>query len=274
MARSAFRQIDDGSPLCVPIVQRNWATSVNDTINVPRSFSGKPLVAIIVADNSQADKFLINHGSPGAGTDVYLAGVKRPFFVRDRSVDRDYTITPVQVYNTAGLDNTGGAMTEAAFNLTQSTWSRTYRGALETWGIAYGTNDTSKNVSNMGALLSLECWYGDYPRIHTPQRDDWDISGDLQIGTSTTTWRNIVAGRRDWMVDLIDQSGVGTLAWQIFGVNETYRNSNALRHRTSLAIGTGAPMSFAGLVHYDVIEIDVVDAAGPYNVNVRFTARD
>lgn len=274
MARIITELVDDGNPLCVPVERPNWATSITDVIQVKAEYSGKPLCAIFISNKSESDRFLVNRGTPGVGSEVYLGGVKRPFFAFDRSVDRDYFITPWQVYNTSGLDNTGGTLTEAAFTV-DSSWSATYRGALQYWRIADLGTQPSGNPSSMGAYLALEAWYGDYPRLLSSKRDDWDISGILTVNTATNTWRNIVAGRQDWSLTSIDSSGISTLAWEIFGVIESWKNSSATRRRISLASGTGA-FAQAGVNHYDAIEVDFSDSAAGsgYQLLTRFTARD
>lgn len=270
MARIIAEIVDDGNPLCVPVEKSNWATSINDVILVKAEYSGKPLTAIYVGNKSQADRFLVNRGTPGVGSEVWLGGSKRPYFALDRSVDRDYYITPWQVYNTTGLDNTGSTLVEAAFSISLGAWSPTYKGALEYWSIAH-----SADQSSMGSYLALEAWYGDYPRLLNEKRDDWDISGILTVHTATNTWRNIVAGRQDWSLTSIDTSGITTLAWEIFGVIESWKNSGGTRRRISLASGTGA-FAQAGVNHYDAIEVDFSDsgAGSGYELLTRFTARD
>lgn len=222
-------------------------------IRVPTMAGGKPLVAVMFADQSQADKAYIETASK----ELFQFSTRHPYFHSEDYVanNKFLIVSPYQYFSNV-------AITDAVIGANGEMYQQSPEAKSQN---VYGKN---------GAFISLEAWYGDYPKNVDGRRSPQRRQCTAAVATvNAVIFRNIITGRDAWEICVLDNSGLGTFIWNLYGVTENQRGLATPRQRDLLASGTG-DMSYEGSRAFDAIELEAVDAGGPYDVDISFTARD
>ncbi len=230
----------------------NWGLLDADYLNIAKEFGGERLWGVYIHGQSQIDRVFIHDGA--GRTNPQLCGLRTPYYADGHSENkRALLVKPAQYFfnNNADLYPSNNYDSGRGFN----EWS-----SFDVYGGA-------------GGHLALEAFYGGLPPSYAMRRDVMRLQTHLNVINGNKTARWITVGRDFWEMTLLDTAGVGGFTWTIYGCTERWQTPTSTRIRTALATGAGA-FNQQGSRGYDAIEIDYTDAAGPYNTDIAFTARD